>query len=130
MRRIIAVILLIIGACLLILDYRQQLNSKEGLEETNTQITHSSATANSVEKRTIHFTPTVSRAEFHPQNDLIGTLEIPKLKVKLPIIEGTSERCSLDGAYISQVRHTPWTMNKNCCRDIRIPLFEIVTNCL
>jgi|GEM_PF-4831158 len=55
MRRIIAVILLIIGACFLIFDgqqyARQQINLKEEPKETNTVITQSSSAANSEEKR-------------------------------------------------------------------------------
>ncbi|AZS15409.1 hypothetical protein [Paenibacillus lutimineralis] len=105
MRRIIAIILLIVGACFLILDARQQVNSKKELEETNALITQSSTTVNSEEKRTIdvsYLTPTVSRAEFHPkQNDLI-MLEFP---------------------------HSLWMVNKYYCRDIRIPFFKILTNC-
>lgn len=53
MRRIIAVILLIIGTCFLIYDFaRQQVILKEGLKETNTLTTQSSGTANPEENST------------------------------------------------------------------------------
>ncbi|MDR9852066.1 class D sortase [Paenibacillus sp. VCA1] len=36
--------------------------------------------------------PSVTRQQFHPaDNDVIGLLEIPKIKAELPIIEGTDE---------------------------------------
>lgn len=36
--------------------------------------------------------PSVTREQFHPaDNDVIGLLEIPKIKAELPIIEGTDE---------------------------------------
>lgn len=36
--------------------------------------------------------PSITRQQFHPvENDVIGLLEIPKIKAELPIIEGTDE---------------------------------------
>lgn len=53
MRRIIAVILLLIGTCFLIYDIaRQEVIIKEGLKETNTLTTQSSGTANPEENST------------------------------------------------------------------------------
>ena len=109
MRRILGTFLAIAGAVILtfaILQYAgHQAGMKKALVEAKALVNPTSMGDNSNQKRvvpsnrTAHPESTASltdslafRQTFSPDlNDVIGTLEIPKLKATLPIIEGTDE---------------------------------------
>lgn len=89
MKKILGFILLIVGLYLcfsFFTELFEQLdNTEEALQKANELINNETAIP-------------VTRSEFSPkENDVLGILEIPKLKKNLPIVEGTDEEMLAKG---------------------------------